>query len=286
MQPQAGSNDVQIELKALAATVKLDTMPTGASVDADGKDLGATPLVLTALPPNTTVALTFKKTGYQDAIAKLDVPGPGKELSIVQPLAVASEFARVKLTSEPSGASVMQNGNLLAGVTTPAAILVEAGKPVRFTITMPRKVPALIDPFTPGRGADGIKRHVKLVDGVALHIRASIDGTVTVTNAPHCQALETPADCVLAKGTYTMVFTGAPNARVVKRVTIGEKEVTEHLDFGFVEAGAGKQIVGIPGGPTRRAAYEVGTHQVTVSDETGTHPVGVRVRQGATVVVN
>ena len=34
----------------------------------------------------------------------------------------------MKLASEPPGAQVNQNGQLLAGVTTPAEVLVEAGK--------------------------------------------------------------------------------------------------------------------------------------------------------------
>ncbi|HEX7704478.1 MAG TPA: PEGA domain-containing protein, partial [Kofleriaceae bacterium] len=286
VQPRAGGSQVTIELHAIAATVDVDTTPTGASIIVDDKELGQTPLSLTSLAPGSAVTLTFRKTGYQDAIAKLDVPGPGKQVRLVQPLAVAAEFARVKLTSEPSGATVTQNGNLMPGVLTPAEILVEAGKPARFVISMPHKVPAVIESFTPGRGADGIKRHVKLVDGVNLHVETSIDGRVDVANATHCQGVATPADCVLAKGTYTIDFTGASNAHVVRKIAIADKDVTERLEFGFVDAASGKTIVVAPGTVSKHVAYEVGPHQVTVNDESGTHPVAVRVKAGQTVVVN
>src|SRR5207237_6360916 len=109
------------------------------AVELDGKATGTTPVTLTALAPGTHVAITFRKAGYQDATAKLDVPKPGKETRLILPLAVSNDLARVKLVSEPPGAQVIQNGQLLPGVTTPAEVLVEAGKLVRFTLAMPRK---------------------------------------------------------------------------------------------------------------------------------------------------
>ena len=78
--------------------------------------------------------VTFKKAGYQSANAKLDVPGPGKETRLIQPLAVSDDLARIKLDSEPPGAQVIENGQLLAGVTTPAEVLVEAKRLGRLQI--------------------------------------------------------------------------------------------------------------------------------------------------------
>ncbi|MEO8550448.1 MAG: PEGA domain-containing protein, partial [Kofleriaceae bacterium] len=286
VQPHSGGGQVMIELVALAATVALDTNPSAATVSSDGKDLGQTPLSLTTFAPGSAITLTFKKTGYQDAVAQLEVPGPGKELRLVQPLAVAAEFARVKLTSEPSGASITQNGSLIAGLATPAELLVEAGKPVRFEISMPHKVPVVVDNFTPGRGADGIHKHVKLVDGVTLHLAASLDGHFKVSNAPHCQDLSPPAECVVAKGTYTVDFTGPNNAHVVKKLAVADKDVSARLEFGLVEAGNGKQLVVAPGVVVKKAAYEAGPHSITISDEAGTHQAAVRVPAGGTVVAN
>jgi PEGA domain len=283
VQPRAGGSQVTIELAALAATVDLDTSPTGATVVADGKPLGTTPLSITTLAPGSTVALVFAKTGYQDATANLTVPGPGREVRLVQPLAVGSEFARIKLVSTPLGAQVIQNGQLLAGITTPADILVEAGKPVRLVLTLPNKVPAVIDTFTPGGGADLVKE-AKLVDGVTVRFEASLDGRVRVVNAPHCQNLTTPAECVLAHATYTVEFNGVFNAHAIRQV-LADKNRTERFEFGFVDAAPGKSIV-IGNTNATHVAFEVGSRQVTVADEAGTHPVVVKVRPGATTIAN
>ena len=88
------------------------------------------------MTPSSTVELTFTKTGYHDANARLEVPGPGKDTKIVQPLAVSDDLARVSITSEPPGAHVTQNGQPLAGITTPCELLVEAGQSQRFVLTL------------------------------------------------------------------------------------------------------------------------------------------------------
>src|SRR5213078_3563834 len=106
IQPQEGDNPVTLDLRAIAATVTVDSAPTGATVEIDGKPVGTTPLVLKSLPPGSSATLVFKKAGYHDATARLGVPGPGKESTLIQPLSVSEELARVRLLSEPSGAQV------------------------------------------------------------------------------------------------------------------------------------------------------------------------------------
>ncbi|CAN5631186.1 hypothetical protein BH11MYX1_BH11MYX1_46280 [soil metagenome] len=284
IQPRAGGTRVAIQLTALAATVDVDTTPTGATIEIDGAARGRTPLALTTLAPSTAVAITFKKSGYQAVTTKLEVPGPGQEVRIVQPLSVNDELARVRLSSDPTGAAITQNGQLLAGVVTPAEVLVEGGKPVRFVIALAHRVPAVIDAFTPPRGADGIEKHVKLADGATLHVEANVDGKVTITGAPHCQALAVPADCVLAKGTYTLDFTGP--ARVTREVALGDQGHLERIELGFIDAGPGKHLLAAPGVMVQHLALEAGSHQVTVSDDAGTHVISVRVEPGTTILAN
>ena len=79
--------------------------------------LGTTPLTLTTLPPGTAVRSSFKKTGYHDAVTgKLDVPGPGKEIAVHRSRSRSPTTSRAfSSTSEPPGAQVVQNGQLLAG---------------------------------------------------------------------------------------------------------------------------------------------------------------------------
>ena len=291
VQPRAGGTDVTLVLDALAPTVTLDSSPTGATVEIDGTAAGTTPLTLTTLVAGKTVSIVFHKNGYQDATAKLEVPGPGKETKLIQPLPVSADLARIKLSSEPPGAQVIQNGQLLAGVTTPAEVLVEAGKPVKFTLTMSGKVPGVIEAFTPGRGADGVIKSAKLVDGAILNVASNLDGKVSVSNAPHCQALELPSECVLAPGTYFVELTVAPanavGGRAVRKVTMKEKAHNETIDFGYVEAGPGKLLQLGSGPGVRRAVFEIGPRKVTVSGgEEGNHAVTVNVKAGATVVAN
>jgi CRISPR/Cas system-associated exonuclease Cas4 (RecB family) len=285
VQPSAKGDRVTFELKALAASVELDSQPTGATVEIDGKPVGSTPLTLTTLAPGASVAVAFKKSGYQDAASQLAVPGPGKAMRFVQPLAVNDDLARVKLVSEPPGAQVTLNGQLLAGVTTPAEVLVEAGKPARFVLTLANHVPLSIETFTPARGAEGIQKGGKLVEGTGLAIQSNLEGAkVTVVGAPHCKDLAVPADCLLAPGSYTVDFTGPQNAHATHNVTMGTKSKTDKFEFGFVEAAAGKKLAANP--PGGKLALEVGTRTVTVSDEGGTHQATVHVKSGATVTAN
>lgn len=290
VQPREGGTEVTLVLEALAPTVTFDSTPTGAALEIDGVPAGTTPVTVKTLQAGKSVTVVFKKAGYQDASATLDVPGPGKETKLIQPLPVSTDLARIKVTSEPSGAQVVQNGLLLAGVTTPAEILVEAAKPVRIVLTMPNKVPAVIEPFTPNRGADGVEKHGKLVDGAMLNVDSNLDGKASITGAPHCQNLELPIECILAPGNYFVEVTIAPQnavgGRAIRKVTIGPKAVGERIDFGYVEAGPNK-LLQIGGGRVRRAAFEVGTRKVTVSGgEEPAHAVTVTVKAGATVIAN
>ncbi|MBA3453420.1 MAG: PEGA domain-containing protein, partial [Deltaproteobacteria bacterium] len=57
-----------------------------ASVSIDGTPVGTTPLALTTLSAGKAVTIAFKKQGYQQVTAVLYVPGPGKEIRLIQPL--------------------------------------------------------------------------------------------------------------------------------------------------------------------------------------------------------
>lgn len=282
VQPQTGGTNVSFQLVARTSTLVIDSQPQGATVEVDGKTLGTTPMTITTLPPGSTQKLVIKKAGFRNATQTLTVPGPGKELAIMMPLQISDQLARVKLTSDPSGAQVIQNGQLLAGVTTPAELLVEAGKTQRFQLTLPDYVPATIPPFTPGRGEQGIQKNGKLVPGVVLHIDSTLEGgTARVSPAPHCRDLAVPADCIVAPGQYTVDFAGQ-GARVSHTVNVPQKGATEKFEFGFVEPAEGKHLT-VGGKKVKRATLEVGNRTVTVVDDAGPHTVQVAVKAGATV---
>jgi hypothetical protein len=287
IQPQEGDNPVTLELRALAATVAVDTAPTGASVEIDGKPAGTTPLVLKTLVPSSSATLTFKKAGFHDAVARLAVPGPGKETTMIQPLAVSEELARVRLVSDPPGAQVVQNGQLVPGLITPCELLVEAGKTTHFMLTMPHKIPAMLAPLTPPRGADDIELSGKLVDGTTLHLRANVDARFRVAGAPHCQDVAAPFDCVVAPGQHVVDLIVAQAPRIARTVTVKQKDVEVKFELGYVEASGGKLVQISQGAAARRATFETGTRRVMITGgEEGPHPATVVVRPGTTTIVN
>ena len=58
----------------VATTVILDTQTSGATVEVDGKPIGTTPVTVTTLPPGTTQQVVFKKAGYREQSANVNVP--------------------------------------------------------------------------------------------------------------------------------------------------------------------------------------------------------------------
>jgi len=284
VQPQAGANEVTFELQALA-TVELDSQPTGAAVEIDGKPMGSTPLTLTSLLPGATVSIVFTRTGYRAATVRLQVPQRGSVKRLLHPLEVSDAFVRVRFVSNPPGAEIIQSGQLATTdhTYTPAELFVEADKVQRFTLTMPRHVPLIIEPFTPGRGHNGLEKGGDLVQGSTVRIEATLEGKVTVSGAPHCSDVALPIDCTLAPGAYVVEYFGPENTRWSRTVMIAARDTVEKLQLGFVEAGPGKRLQ--PGG-VRKAVFEVGTHTVTVLDEARSHTATVIVKPGATVIVN
>jgi hypothetical protein len=271
------------------ATVELDSQPTGATVEIDGKPLGSTPLTLTSLAPGGVVSVAFHRTGYRTATTRLEVPAVGERKRLVQPLEVSDDFVRVHFVSSPPGAEIVERGRpaTVDRTYTPADVFVEAGRVQRFTLTMPRHVPLVLEPFTPARGARGLEKGGDLVEGATLRIEATLAGTITVSGAPHCRDVAPPVDCTLAPGTYEVAYVGPDRglggAPVTHTVTMAGRDALEKLELGVIEAAPGKRLQ--PGG-ARRAVVEAGTYAVTVSDATGRHAATVRVQPGATVIVN
>ncbi|HEY0482930.1 MAG TPA: PEGA domain-containing protein [Kofleriaceae bacterium] len=287
IQPQDGDNPVTLELRAIAATVTVDSTPTGASVEIDGKVVGTTPLTLRSLAPGAATMVTFKKAGYHDATAKLSVPGPGKDTTLIQPLSVSEELARVRLVSDPPGAQVVQNGQLVPGAVTPCELLVEAGKTTRFMLTMPHKIPAMLSPLTPPRGADDIELNGKLLDGTTMHLRANVDARFRVPGAAHCQDVPAPYECVVAPGQHVIELVVPQAPRIARTVVVKQKDLEVKFEVGYVEASGGKLVQIGPGAAARRATFEIGTRRVTVTGgEEGPHQATVVVRPGTTTVVN
>ncbi len=200
------------------ATLELDSTPSGAAATIDGKPVGDTPITLTDLAPESEVAIELQRVGYRTATVHLRVPPLGEMRRSVQHLDPSDDFVRVHFTSDPPGAQVLHLGETAAAdrTYTPADIVVAAGTPQSFMLTMPNHVPLVIPAFTPVRASQPLEKGGRLVDGATLHIEGTIDGRVSVSGAPHCTALALPADCVLAPGSYTVTVVGTKIARSVQ----------------------------------------------------------------------
>ncbi|MCX5742702.1 MAG: PEGA domain-containing protein, partial [Proteobacteria bacterium] len=230
VQPHAGGNELHLDLQPVA-TVTLDSQPPDAAIEIDGARVGSTPLTMTSLVPGATVSVVFKRVGYRPVTERVEVPARGKRTRLVKPLEVSDEFVRVRFVSTPPGAEIVASGQgpAVDRTYTPAEMFVEASKVQRFTLTMPKHVPVVIEPFTPARGAGAVEKGGALVEGVTLHIEAPA-GKVTVAGAPHCTALAPPVDCILAPGTYVVDYLGPDDARLSRTVVIGAQDAIEKFE--------------------------------------------------------
>ncbi len=275
------NNVFALKLRPIAASVTLESEPPGASIVVEGKELGKTPKIVTDFPPSSTVSVVFKKDGYRPTTVLVSVPAPGKETKIVHQLTVDSDLASVILKSDPSGAEVYHNGQLMAGVKTPTdPILVKGGTEQRFVLSLPGRVPALVR-VSPGPGAQRMEQSATLAEGVELKVEANIDGKVSVDGTLLCKQLDSPATCILEPGDYNVSFASG-GSRATRRVQLKAKTKVS-FGFGWVVPGKNK-VLQTDAGPSNKVTFEEGRQTVIVSNTDGSniHGVKVMVRAGVT----
>jgi hypothetical protein len=275
-------NVFSIKLRPIAAAVTLNTDPPGATIVVAGKEIGKTPKVVTDFPPSATVSVTFRKDGFAPITTLVSVPAPGKETSISQPLSVAADLASVVLISDPPGAAVYHNGQLLAGVKTPTdEILVKGGTEQRFVLVLPGYVPVQIR-VNPAPGARRMEQSATLVPGNELRVDANIDGKVTVENSLICRQIDSPASCTLQAGDYTVSFASG-GTRATRRVQLKNKLTKVTFAFGWVVPGKNK-VLQSDAGASSKLTLEEGKQTVYVANADGSniHGVKVMVRSGLT----
>jgi hypothetical protein len=278
---------VPLKLKAIAATVRIDSNPSGATVEIAGKEVGKTPMEITTLAAATKVDAVLKRDGYADEKVVIDVPGPGKAKDLTIPLSVSSDFASLIVTSTPPGAEVYLNGQLLAGQKTPTEpILVKAGVEHRITLLLATYV-SETRTTKPERGEKNIAIDATLTPGIPLTVEANVEGKVTVDGVTGCRGLATPATCPVKAGTYTVDFVGS-GASSRKRINVAGDSSRFEFRFGFIEPGSGKSLVTSGGTQSKRMVSEEGRVTVNIIDNaTSTvHKQVVNVVAGQTVRVN
>lgn len=279
------SNVFSVKLRPVAAAVTLDTDPPGATIVVNNKEIGKTPKVVTDFAPSSTVSVTFKKDGYSPTTTLVSVPAPGKETRIVQPLTVAADLASVVLNSDPPGADVYHNGQLLAGVKTPTdEILVKGGTEQRFVLALPGRVAALVR-VNPAPGARRMEQSVTLAEGLELRIEANIDGKASVEGSLLCRQIDAPASCTVEAGDYNVSFASG-GTRASRRVAVKGKLTKVNFNFGWVVPGKNK-VLQTDNGPSTKLTFEEGKQTVIISNADGSniHGVKVVVRPGVTTTV-
>jgi hypothetical protein len=279
---------IKLTLQPRAAVVEIDSEPAGAEVIRDGKHLGATPLTLRDLPPSTEQKVTLRRPGYIDEERTIRVPGPGREAQVAVALRMSPEVASVRIDSDPPGAQIYQNGELLAGLVTPLGEhVVQSGKPYTFTLKLPGHAP-IVQQLTVPAGTRGKTVGGAFQKGAALHVSASLsDARISVDGVPACQARKTPmVDCPVVPGQYTVRVTStAPPYVEERKVQVGTEDVNVSFGVGVVEAAEGESLRGPGGRAVRRLALKEGRQAVKVvsaanedRQETVVVPAGGTVR--------
>ena len=211
--------------------IELDSQPTGAAVELDGQPAGSTPLTLTTLAPGVAATAVLKRPGYRPATVALVAPPVGEVRRVLAPLARNEDLVPVSFVSRPPGAEVIRAGqdSGIDRTYTPAELFVEAGQVQHFTLVMPRRVPLVIEPFTPARGEKGIEKGGELAAGAVLRFEGPAGGRVTVRGAPHCAEAALPLDCTLAPGGYKIDYVAPDGAKSTRTVTVGAEDATERF---------------------------------------------------------
>jgi hypothetical protein len=261
---------IDLTLVADLATVTIDSDPPGATVSVDGiGELGVTPLTTDRLAPRTEVTAVLRKGGYKDEQVPLRIPGPGGELAVVRELDISADIATIVVTSDPPGARVLVDDQLRAGSTPTDDIQVEAGQRHVVKVQLEGYATAVV-PITPARGARSVPVHATLNRGVSIHVRANLEGRVSIARVPDCDKRTLPASCAAQPGTYEVkVETTKVSGKLTRTVKLGAKDVVIDLELGIIEAPDDAKLL-INRREVDRAAVEAGRHRVTVKLADGT----------------
>ena len=201
-----GSTSVTIKLVDVSA-IDLHSSPEGATVVVEGVPRGQTPLPLRSLPPGIATPVVLRRDGFEDAVVKLVPPAKGTTVRADQPLTMSETHARVRLSSSPPGAQIIDlDAPTISRTYTPAVLFLDIGKPKHFVLAMPEHVAYVLPELVPAATARTIEKSVQLAPAATVHIKAE-DGVVTVVGTPHCRRLTVPAACSLAPGSYTIELT-------------------------------------------------------------------------------
>lgn len=278
-------------LRPLPATLVVTTQPAGATVLVDGREVGTSPITLSDLKSGSEHVLHVEKNGWNDLERKVAVPEPGTRAEVQVALVRTPELSTVHIESEPPGAELLQNGELLAGVKTPVAdYMLQVGRSYSFTLRAAGYAPATVT--VTGRAGSTEDISVKLRRGGTLTVETPApEARVSVQGVDACANRPGPVvDCPLENGKYKVrVQAVRPFIAETFNVEMKGADQRHRLELGFVETNSPDLTIKLPGAPadTRRAAFPDGEHRVTlVNAKSGLTIIKpVRVMAGRTVSI-
>lgn len=260
------TTEIVLTLTASASTVNAKSDPSGSELFVDGVSMGTTPVHLTSLTPGSEVQLEFRKPGYVSKSQLLKVPAGGSQADLSVGLSLSPKFAMLRMESDPPGADIYLNGQLLTGQQTPLTEhLVPSGTNHQVEFRMPGFQPAEVNVQLAAGQQSGIAS-VTLEPGGAFRLRSNVPGELSVRDQPKCQGLTLPVtNCPLANGPHTAVFESRElNLRHTFEVQIADDIVDEELLFGIAESSPQFRIVLANGRAVRRVALRPGPHTITI----------------------
>jgi hypothetical protein len=267
-----------LTLKPLAATLHVTTVPSGATLVVDGKEVGPSPLALSDLPPGSEHTLRADKKGFVAVEQKVTVPEAGTRGELQLTLQHPAELSTVSISTDPPGAELLQNGEPIAGARTPIDdYVLQVGRSYSFTLRLAGYAPATVS--VTGQSGATSPVQIKLKRGALLSVDSGVpEARVSVIGAPDCQnKAGAPVECVLENGRYRVRVTAQkPFVSETFTVDIKGANVARRLDLGFVETSSPDFTIKLPGAPadTRRAALPAGDHRLTL----------VNAKSGLTVI--
>ncbi len=263
---QGEVTEIVLNMQSSGSTVLASADPEGAEVFVDGQSVGISPITLSDLKPGSDVNIEFRKAGYTSRTRHMTVPAAGGNAEVSVALSLSPKFGALSITSDPPGASILQNGELLAGLLTPVSEhLVPAASKHIFTLRLDGYQPAHL-PVRVARGQSDEVISAKLVPGGGVSVSSNIAGTVSVQGQKACKDMPLPMqDCPLANGKYSaQIESRELNIRHSFDFEVNNNLVDQMVSFAIVEASGQNRLVLSNGRKVKRIALEPGSHTLAL----------------------
>jgi len=154
LQIPADAHHVDVTLRP-SATLSVATVPVGAMIRTNGKDLGTSPLTI-EVEPEQALVLEVTLRGFAPARVEVGAIAAGKLRVARSDLVRSSEFLSIHVESTPSGARITGTG--VAEVAfTPADVIVAKAKHPELTLSMPGHKTVTLPYVVPEAGTESIE---------------------------------------------------------------------------------------------------------------------------------